>query len=671
MRQIPRYGVLWLLVAFAAAVAPLVSYLPGWVAGVAVIAALWRLAVFRARIALPGRKWRILLVFACFGGLFYSFPRFQGLEPMVSMLVCAYALKLLEMRGRRDALVVIYLGYFLATTLALFDQGIVSAIYIFGSILLVTAGLAGLHQTEGDRHYYRPLSTALRILLQAVPLMVVLFVVLPRLGPLWGVPSPQSGTTGFSETLAPGDINQLVRSSKVAFRVAFEGDPPPPEQRYWRGMTLSIFDGRSWRRSQGWGYEGPWIDWVGGSSGWWLKEPKPMGQPLDYSLTLERHNGVWLFAMAAPQPLTQGTGVQRDFTLLNHSPITSRMHYRVRSWPEAPMDAAGLSPLRRRIELGLPEKGNDQTREVARSWRLETPDPNALIERLLGYFNRNFIYTLEPPTLGEESVDEFLWGSRQGYCGHFAASFVFFMRAAGIPARVVTGYQGGELHPSRSHLTVRQYDAHAWAEVWLAGRGWTRIDPTAAVAPERVRLSILELFSEENPLSDSPLAMANYRNIRWINSLRLQLDALEYSWATWVLGYEHVQYDLLRNLLGKVDPWRLALFLLLGAVATLMPTLLLSPYWRRRSSSHPLDRLYLVFCRRLARAGCQRNIGETPQKYAERSSQVLPHQAEIICDFTETYERLRYGGGRGEVSTLKKKLRQFRPRKQIAPLAPL
>jgi len=656
---VSRGGTLWLLLAVVVTAAPLFRYLPPWVPLVPLLAVLWRLGIYRARWGVPPPAAKVVLILLCIGGLLASFKGLLGLEPMVAMLVCAFSLKLLEIHSRRDALVVIYLAYFVAITLALFSQSFLTGLYISTALVMVTAALAGIHQDDSAHQPWRPLLTAAAMVAQAAPLMVVFFLVMPRLGPLWSVPAPASAVTGMSDRLAIGDITSLGRSSALAFRASFDGQLPERQQLYWRGLTLSRFDGKTWEPFR-WGYADGVVEWQGEVSAWWQREVELRGEPLQYQVTLERQNGNWLYSLGASKPLTRSTGITQDQTLVSLTPVTRRFQYQVKSWPEALLNPHQLSPARRAIELQLPPGGNPRTRDLARQWRSETPDPDALIARLLDYYRGSFYYTLSPPALGKDSVDDFLFTTQQGFCEHFAASFVLFMRAAGIPARLVVGYQGGELHPDEGYLTVRQYDAHAWGEVWLADRGWVLVDPTAAVAPERILGGLLGAMSLDEVFANSPLSMARFQNIHWLNRLRLQVEALEYNWARWVLGYDSVQLEVLARLLGKVDSVRIGAFLLAGAVIALLPVLLLSLRIRGRVKPDPADHHYLSFCRSLARAGCPRQPGETPRNFARRCAQRFPASAEAIHAITDAYEDLRYSGQGGDPAVLAVRVTRFR-----------
>jgi hypothetical protein len=298
---------------------------------------------------------------------------------------------------------------------------------------------------------------------------------------------------------------------------------------------------------------------------------------------------------------------------------------------------------------------------VAREWARETQDVEALIQRLLQLYNRSFVYTLEPPLLGTHAVDEFLWGARRGFCEHFAGSFAFFMRAAGYPARVVVGYQGGEIHPTENFVTVRQYDAHAWAEVWIKSQGWLRVDPTAAVAPQRIEMSLADMFrDEENFLADSPLSLIRFRNFGFVNWIILQRDFLDYTWATWVLGYDNKQADFLKQLLGRVDAFRLGLLFLAAAGFTLLPFLTIWLINRRRDRPDPRDELIHRFCARMARAGLPRRTGEGILDYARRIAADRPRLGPGAMAIANAYVSQRYDDNAPvQVAELRRLVRQI------------
>ncbi len=661
--QIPRTGLLWLLIAVVVVVAMHAEHLPVWISAAAGIAVIWQVQVYRGVWRYPGKRAKFLLLLLCAAGLLVEYRSLLGLEPMVALLLSGFVLKLLEMHHRRDALIVLYLAYFAGIAQALFYQTIGTALLILISLTVTTSALVGLNQSQEEQRWFKPLRIGGLALLQAVPLMIVLFMVMPRLGSLWAVPMQKhGGVTGMSDRISPGDLARLGQSSALAFRVGFAGDIPPQRQLYWRALVLSKFDGRTWTQSGPWGYDSWDSQWYGEPSALWDRNIQRQGSPLAYNVILEPTHASWLFALGSALPDSTNVALTSNNVLVHRTPVTTKMGYRARSWLQYRNEADGLAPRRRSQELALPAGFNPETLALAAQWRQEAASAEEVVQRLLSWYNRSFTYTLRPPVLGEHTVDEFLFQTKRGFCEHFANSFVFFMRAAGVPARVVAGYQGGERHPTENYLTVRQYDAHAWAEVWLPGRGWVEIDPTAAVAPQRIEQSFSELFSaEEDFLEDQLFALARYRHIGWINGLRLRLDALDYAWATRVLGYQNIQNDVLTDILGEINPLRVGLFLLIGAALALAPLGLVYLWSSRRRRRDELDELFLLFCRKLARQGLPRQAGEGPRTYTARIARERPDWAQAVTRVGRYFEVQRYGDTRSHMSRLRRAIQDFRP----------
>ncbi|OUS12120.1 hypothetical protein A9Q89_06915 [Gammaproteobacteria bacterium 53_120_T64] len=662
--QIPRDGLFWLLISVLISIALHFDHLPPWVALAGIVAALWQIQLYRERWRQPGRLLKWSLAGACGAGLLLHYGRMTGLEPMVALLFSGYILKLLEIHHRRDALVLLYLSYLIIILQSLFSTTIGASLLVLMALLPVTAALVAMHGSTDNSRPATALRTALSMTLQAMPLMLVMFIVMPRIGSLWAVPQQNSATTGVSDSMSPGDMTQLGRSGAVAFRVEFDGPIPAQHKLYWRGLVFSSFDGRRWEQQASKAYQdGQFLQWPNQPLAAWDKMIVRRGQALSYRVTLEATHSPWLFALSTPVSRSSSVALSRDFRLVNNEPVVSKLQYPVTSWLEHQLEPSSLPDWRHNIELALPAGYNPKTRAIAKQWREETPDIAALIDRLLGLFNREFIYTLRPPALGKHTVDEFLWGTKKGFCEFYASSFVFFMRAAGVPARVVVGYQGGERHPSENYLLVHQYDAHAWAEVWIEGQGWLRVDPTAAVAPQRIEISFADLFAErEGFLSASPFSLEHLRDIDWLNKLRLKLDAMDYAWSKWVLGYENIQNDFLLGLLGGITPQRIALLLLFAGGIALLPVFIMLYLSREKSTRDQLDRLFLQYCTRLEDIGLARKPGEGPRDFAERIYQRAPSLTVPVDTLTQLYESARYSEIKvGDVQRFKVALKAFKP----------
>jgi len=644
--QPQRVHLLWLTAALALVLAPHAMRIPLWVATSFVALALWRMACAFGLVRFPGRWLRVLVSLLLFLGIAVSFGTIFGKSAGVAALVVLAGLKLLETATLRDAYALSFLGYFLVVTNFLFSQSVLVGAYMFVAVVAMTAALTALN--AGTTSPLERLQTAGALLLQALPVMLVLFVLFPRIpGPLWGLPKDaHSGLSGLSDKMSPGDISQLGLSGATAFRVKFDGQPPENKYLYWRGPILWRTDGRTW--TQG---ETKLVRHLGLDA--------HVGEPLDYLVTLEPHQRTWLFALDMPVAVPPGKIGTTDFQLRSIKPVRKRIQYRARSYAQYRTPGISGEDFRRALEL--PVGAHPKARELALKWRNAGLQPDAVVAAALAYFrNEPFFYTLRPPRLDGDNVDQFLFGSRQGFCEHFAASFTVLMRAAGIPARVVTGYQGGERNPLGDYLMVRQRDAHAWAEVWISGRGWVRVDPTAAVAPERIELGLEAAIPAVAGTAILGIE-AGDAVLDVMRTMRNAWDSLNNSWNLWVLGYgPQRQMQLLSRIGLDASDWRKLVLWLGSAVLGLMVAtgLLLM---RRPGKRDPALRAYTRFCNRLARQGMPRRPSEGPLDYARRINARRPDLCAWVDQITELYVDIRYAGGRGDVGDLKRAAAAFRP----------
>ncbi|MDX5371047.1 MAG: DUF3488 and transglutaminase-like domain-containing protein [Pseudomonadaceae bacterium] len=648
MLPIPRIALTWLLVAQVLVILPHLLHLPPWIIGLWLLCAGWRIQVYRMRARFPSGLLRAGLMLATAAAVFLSRGSLIGLDGGVLLLVAAFILKLVELRSRRDALVLIFLGFFVVVTAYLFDDSLLSALY---SLLPVTALLAALIGLQHSGLAERPSATlklAAAMMAQAVPLMLLMFLFFPRLGPLWSLPTAQKGITGLSDSMAPADVAELSRSSALAFRATFDGPVPPRELLYWRALTLDRFDGRRWSQSKSAAVE---------QAPRWQAQ----GEALGYSVIMQASGRPWLFVLDIGRSEQPGARQMDDFRLELPRPVLQNLMYRAQSWPEAVRQAQLPDSIRRRA-LQLPAAGDPRSREWAAELRSRHADDESLVAELLRHFNREpYGYTLKPPPVGEHSIDEFLFRTRKGFCAHYAGAMTFVLRAAGIPARVVAGYQGGEANLAGNYLAVRQLDAHAWVEYWLEGRGWISVDPTFQVAPERVELGSQEaLAADEGFLEDSPLSPLRYRQVPWLNELRLAWDQVNYNWQRWVLGYRgEQQLSLLKRWFGSLDWHRMAL-VMVGGGALLLGLLVLwlfKPWHRERD---PQRLLLRRFERLLARQGLRRAPGEGVRAFASRAAGVLPAQAQAIEAFASDFEAQRYAGAEPAAGRLREHLAALR-----------
>ncbi len=648
VEHIPRISLAWLLVAQMVILAPHVVHLPLWLAPVWLVIVLWRIQIYRGSWSFPRWPVKLLLVIVTSIGLIATYRHDFGVETMVGMLAVGFVLKLVELQRQRDLFLVSYLGYFVAATQFLFHSGILAAFYGFFSLAVVTATVMATNQSVRNYRFWRTFRLTGVLLLQAFPLMLVLFMVVPRVGSLWTVSLNTSvAQTGISDSMSPGDISQLMRSNAVAFRATFEGDVPPHRDLYWRALAFSEFDGRTWSRNRRQlghvPHSRPSLDVV--------------GRETSYQVMLEPTMERWLFSLDVPVVWDDDVFLSRELTLVSRRPAHQRIRYDVTSALDYRYEVTELPADIQREELQLDGNNNPETRRLARAWASEADSTEALIKRFLEMVNREFRYTLQPPGLGRHSVDEFLWGTRAGFCEHFSSAFAFFMRAAGVPTRVVVGYQGGVVNPHENYLTVRQRHAHAWNEVWLEGRGWVRIDPTAAVAPERVEQGV------DFSLDDDDVRLIRLRfGNDLFNQALLRWDVINYRWNMLVMGYDaDVQEEFFKRWLGGTDPWRIAgALLVLGACSVLL--VLGYILWRqRRRDAYPADRHYRRFCRRLAKVGLPRRPGEAPRDYAARVAVAKPEWADLAWRISRCYEQANYADDPAAMMEMERLLARFRP----------
>jgi transglutaminase-like putative cysteine protease len=617
--------------------------LPFWlsIAGIGLVAA--RIALIRRGRAAPRSVWLLPLVVV--GGLAIRmhYGYFFGRDPGVALLFLMAGLKFMETRTERDGTLVICLAAFLALTQFLYAQSPLSFVWLVAAVLAIAFALhalsgtwrigasGGVFRLESLRPLARLAGT---MLLQSVPIAVLLFLVFPRLTqPLWGLPTDSGSKTGLSDQMEPGTISALTISDEIAFRVDFP-DPlqiPPNSRRYWRGPVLSQFDGAVWRAA-------PRAN-LGALSA-------RSGERVNYVVTLEPHQQRWLFALDLPASMPADDAgntlpnviLTREYQLLSLPLITSRMIYRQSSILADRHEGADGAELSR--ALRLPGTANPRTRAFASAARERAGSDAGYVRALLQRFgSERFAYTLQPPTLGENAIDDFLFESQRGFCEHYAGAFAFLLRAAGIPARVVTGYMGGEINPASGTMIVRQSDAHAWVEGWLDGH-WQRFDPTAAVAPERVErgLSAALPAGELVPLLSRP-------GWSWLRAIDWRLDAVNHTWQKWVIGFNAERQKSMFVELGwkSPAPWQIAAIVCGGIAAWGLGFLAWARWQSRLRVRDPLERIWQRINRRLARAGCPRPAFEGPLAYTDRLCATWPQHADLWRRCAAAYIGARYG----------------------------
>ncbi|MEO8145178.1 MAG: DUF3488 and transglutaminase-like domain-containing protein [Betaproteobacteria bacterium] len=616
---------------------------PWWLILLTVLLYAWRGAAVWHPGLLPSRWILIVIVALGTAGIWLEFRAIFGRLPGVMLLFMFSGLKLLESRDQRDAAAVVFLTWFLAITNFLYTQSIPTALGMFAA---VAASIAALVTGAAPRRAPRAnLRTAGLLLGQAVPAALVLFLLFPRIqGPLWGLPQDSSAAvTGLSDTMAPGSLSQLSLSDAIAFRVEFKAQTPSRRALYWRGLVLADFDGRAWRL---------------GYPNFGDLEPPTGGTRVEYAVLLEQHNRNWLFALERAASLPENARHLEDGQIVSLTQVRSRMRYELASVIDA---VPKPTELRRVLDRArrLPVDFNPRARALAEGWRAAAADDSEVLRLAINYFRLERLqYTTEPPLLGRDSVDEFLFDTRQGFCEHFSSAFVFLLRAAGVPARVVTGYQGGETNPVDGTFTVRQSDAHAWTEVFIAGNGWIRVDPTALSVPGRVDSGLARAVAAGDAL---PLLMRP--ELEWLRTLRFNWEAMSHQWNLLVLGYNPDRQRELLSFFGvKNADW-------LDLAATLLATLgafvlgLFAWMLRRMVRPDPVQKSWHEFCRKLGAKGVARAPQEGPRDYSERAARSLPALGEPIQRIAELYIALRYGAARapeGEAE-LRRRVRELSP----------
>jgi len=633
----------WTLGALALSFAPHVPYVPFWITAAIIACGTWRYVIELRRRMLPSSWVRALLALTCFLGVLATYSSISGVGPGSALLAIMAALKLLETRRRRDQFVLLFLSMFLVMSSLLREQYIWSVPYLAVSVFMILAAWLriGAGAPQEPRHSFM---TAGRLLLYAAPLAVAMWIFFPRIAtPFWAVPIDTSrASSGLSESMSPGDVSSLSMSDAVAFRVAFDGDAPEPRERYWRGLVLTRFNGRTWTGRE------PSISPSA------RDEIKVSGEPVAYQVTLEPTRQQWVIALDMPVSwsLSQ-TFMGPQQQLARAIPIDQRIAYDVVSYPEYRI-APELPQLFRDWYSSLPQGTNPRTASIAERLRSGVSTDREYVDAVLRMFNEEpFYYTLEPPPLGSDPVDRFLFDTRRGFCEHYASAFAVMMRNVGIPTRVVLGYQGGEINPLGGHLIVRQSDAHAWTEVWLEGLGWYRVDPTAAVAPERI-----EYGTRDAVLDGIGATWGFSATSQFWHQVTLTWDAINARWNDWILGYGPDNQNRFMQWLGMHSPdWRKMLLTLVGTVIFLI--MVISVFLMLRYRPPAPDEAAALYRRFVGMTGLKPYTGETANEFAARARRSATLPPAVINGVTEAYLDARYGpDGADAVGRLREAIRR-------------
>lgn len=653
--QLTAVQLLLLLIGMVLAIAPHFLRLPSWLPVMAVAILLWRLTAGLRRWPLPGHGFRLVLATLGFAAVGFSYRSLGGETAGVALLITMLVLKLTESGTLRDGRVAGVFAVFAVAAQALYSQSIVQTAWMLLALVwLLMLQLVFTHEGLSLRQGMR---SAGWLLLQSLPVAALLFVLFPRLpGPLWGIGLDDGAfTTGIAEDFRLGDISRLAQSNEVAFRVQWPGDAPPSNDLYWRGPVLWDYDGVQWRKG---------------------REPQSLAiaprqqlasllaetEALEYEVFLEPHNKRWLFTLDMPAPLggitlpeSRKANLSDQMQWLSSTDVSEPLRYQARSF------VGGRLPLKTtsfRRALRLPDSVNPKTVVLGQQWQQQHGNASDIIAAAQRWFiGEQFRYTLEPSPLGVNQLDDFLFRSKNGFCAHFASSFAALMRAAGIPARLVAGYQGGEINPladyEGDYMVVRQSQAHIWVEVWLNGQGWTRIDPTGWAAPGRLTDGLANTLPNELRV---PSLLSLQGSV--FGRLRLSYDLMNYRWQRMVLSYDGEQQ---LKFLGGIHPWLANIGNLIALCGLLLAALAIGYsswlVWRdQRRELNETEKAWHQFQKRAAKHGLQQAADETAPNFMARVVTRLPEQRIELEALAQLYSELRYSDNRKGAATFRRRL---------------
>ena len=653
---------LFLLLVIGWIMLPQVERLPLWLSAIAGAILVWRGWIAVQGRSLPSRWWLLALLLAATGLTFGSYRTLLGRDAGVTFIVLLLALKTLEMRAQRDAFVIFFLSFFTLLSNFFFSQSLLIAMSMMLGLWGLLTALVNSHMPVGRPPLWQAAKTAGGMALLGTPIMVVLFVLFPRLSPLWGMPGDaMTGRSGLSASMQVGTIASLAQDSSIALRIEFEGTPPRQSNMYFRGPVLSTFDGREWKPLR---------------SGFPAQMQTPtnlsvQGEPIRYRVTLEPNSRPWVMLLDASPgaPTLPGytTSMTPALQWTTDRPITDLVRYRAESYVQF-----SHGPLRQSVGLQdyleLPPGFNPRTLQWAvdmrRDPRYANADGATLVAALMDRLRTGgYSYTLDPGVYGTHTADEFWFDRKEGFCEHIASSFVLMLRALDIPARVVTGYQGGEINAMDGFWTVRQSDAHAWTEVWLAGQGWVRVDPTSAVSPGRTG-TVQRLQAPQGAIAQVLGAVSPQFSI----NLRAAWEAMNNRWNQWVLNYSQAkQLNLLRDIGFESPSWEDLSTVLIGIVVVASLCGAAWTLWERRQrdpwlkllqgATHKLQRAGLVLPAAAAQPTPRQLAAALARPYAHVQAQ--PPTTAPIADWLLRLEAWRYAPHSTPLGTLQAQYRQL------------
>lgn len=637
--NIDKKILLFLLTAIGLIVLPHIENLPPTVFGYFYLMLSWRTVCIWKPDWLPKKLMLLLLTVIGMAILYNLHHGLFGRDAGTRLFVTALGLKLLEIKTERDLYLITFLAFVVATSLFLFQQSILMAAYI----LLVCCVLLGTLVTINSNvpNTTQALKSAAKIVAQAIPMTIVLFILFPRVeAPKWMYfKDTHQARTGLSDNIELGTISNLALSDELVFRVQFTGNIPPPAQRYWRGPVLTHTDGKHWTQSRLSGQDRL------------LENPKFTGNLYQYTLLMEPSDKNWVFGLELAADFAAPLRRNNQYQLITSANPDKRSEYHINSYPA--YNTGAINAVEIQDATQLPGPVTDNINQLVQSLHGFDSQPDDYIKQVLNHFKtEDFYYTLSPPLLNDKPIEEFLLETHRGFCEHYATAFVYLMRVAHIPARVVTGYQGGELNKVGNFLDIRQAYAHAWAEVWLEQRGWVRVDPTAAIAPERIEQNInIDQQLADGIISFTPNSAS--AAVDWLKNARQLWGNVDYQWQRWVINYDNKNQSQFLSSLGVSDLKTMVYWMagFIGLITALLSWLLLRNHGQTKD---PVVLTYQRFCKKLAKIGLIKKPGEGAQDFATRAKHQLPEQADSIERISKLFIKLHYGKQSGKKDDLQR-----------------
>lgn len=618
----------------------LAAELTWWMLAIISLCLVWRSVIILDVVPKPSKLLIGLLSVAGCILLIVTSNELGLLLAMLHLLCFAYVLKSFELLKRRDFYQIVLLGLFVLSSALIFQQYLVFSFIIALLVIINLSVLIWFFAPSLTLFYLIRLSG--KLVLQSVPLAMVLFIVFPKLSPFWEVPSAKSATTGLSDSVTIGDIAQLALSDELAFRVKFDNATPLHSQLYWRTIVLNKFDGKSWQGAKPNRYRND-LQFIE------RKNLTAQGRAIDYQVIASPSFQHWLFALDVAivnENTSNSADIVHlaDYSVYSKKPVTQTMSYSVSSYFQMPLSLT-ISPENKKTNLQFPEQSNPRLVAEAKKLRTLYSDDKAIIQAVLKQFNVDtYRYTLRPPRLVNNSLDQFYFDTKAGFCEYYASSFTYLMRAAGIPARLVTGYLGGEYNSQGGYYSVYQQDAHAWSEVWLEDQGWVRVDPTAAVNPERIERGFSELLLQEQSLfSNEMFSLLRYKNVAWLNAIRLQIAGIDYQWTRWVIGYTAKrQIDILTAIKAIFS---LRYIAVLSTVALLL--IILFIFWPKTNKNTKTNQIkwqesYQSALLFIDKKGLSKPLSMSAETFVDQVTEHHPELSICFTKLTQLFIKLNY-----------------------------